>query len=403
MNKKIITSIVCLLICLGISNQLLAQEDWNQFKGKDRTGISAEKLEGTDIQPKLLWKKELGPGFSEILISGNIAYTLYGDKHDSLTGVEYLVAMDAKTGKELWKSVIDSLYIELDKWGDGPRSTPIYDDETIYCFSGKGLLSARSKKDGSLKWEINFVTEYGSTRPRWGYASSPLLVDDKLIIEAGGTEGRAMIALNKNDGSLIWSNGTGVSGYNSPRVFTIDGEEQILSIISRVIQSFSFDGDTLWTVRSPIGGVTAIPIQYDENKFFFSNAGRYMFAEIKDRKLEMKSNARTMNNDYSSSVYYEGHLYGFHTAALRCIDANTGAIKWSKRGFGKGSLSMVDGKLLVLADKGKLAVVNANPNAYEELALVNAIKGSHSWTAPSYSDGCVYVRNQTEIACFQLK
>jgi hypothetical protein len=146
-----------------------------------------------------------------------------------------------------------------------------------------------------------------------------------------------------------------------------------------------------------------MPVMVGADKVFVSYIGRGFFiAQIKNNKAVEILKGASMKTDFTTSIYHDGYIYGFHVAALRCISAETGEVKWSKRGFGKGSFILVDGKLIVLSDKGKLAIAKASPDAYQELGSVDAISGSITWTAPSYTNGKVYVRNQTEMACFKL-
>lgn len=397
------------LYFIGMASCGFAQsttESWKQFRGAFGNGISSEKLIEKDwktSQPELLWKKEIGSGFSELVIEGDLIYTMYSEKIDSLTGFEYLAAYDEKTGNKKWRVMVDSIYIEVDGWGDGPRSTPTVDDENIYCLSGLGKFSARSKKDGTLKWEHDFVKDFGSNRPRWGYSSSPKLVGDLLLIEVGGKDGKAFMAFNKSDGSVAWQQGNGIATYNTPLITEIEGQQQALFINGRKLYCYNLQGDTLWTFPMHISGSIVMPVKVGKDKVFVSHIGRGFFiAQIKNNKAEEMLRGTSMKTDFTTSIYHDGYIYGFHVAALRCISAETGEVKWSKRGFGKGSFILVDGKLIVLSDKGKLAIANATPEAYQELGTVNAISGSITWTAPSYTNGKVYVRNQTEMACYKL-
>ncbi len=408
-NKNTFLCLIAILFLgwttAGIS-QSLNSEGWKQFRGEYGNGISSEKLIEKDwktTQPELLWKKNIGSGFSELVVTEKVVYTMYSEKLDSVSGFEYLVAYDEKTGNENWRIIVDSIYIEIDGWGDGPRSTPTIDDENIYCLSGLGKFSARSKKDGKLIWELDFVKDFGSAQPRWGYASSPKLFGNMLIIEVGGKEGKAFMAFDKNTGDVVWQQGNGVATYNTPLLVNIEGQQQALFVNGRTLYSYNLQGDTLWTYPMHIPGNIVMPVMIDPDKVFVSYIGSGFFiAQIKDNKAEEIMKGTSMKTDFTTSIYHDGYIYGFHVAALRCISAETGEVKWSKRGFGKGSFILVDGKLIILSDKGKLAIANASPEAYQELGAVDAISGSITWTAPSYTNGKVYVRNQTEMACFKL-
>jgi len=405
MRNKNALLFVSLLFIFGLIIPGFSQTDaiggWTQYRGQIRGGISSEKL--TNTKPELIWKHKIGAGFSEIVVSEGSVYTMFCEKIDSLTGFEYLIAYNEKTGEEQWQTKVDSIYIEIDGWGDGPRSTPTIDENYIFSLSGRGKLSARAKKDGKLIWEVDFVNEFKSTRPRWGYSSSPILIDNMLIMEVGGTEGKTFVAFNKNNGKVIWAKGSGQAGYNSPLLTTIDGQSQLIFFNGNTVSSYNALGDTLWTCKTPLGGLIAMPVLVGPNKLFFSSITKgFLIIEVKNNKAIEVLKGMDMKNDFMTCVYYNGYIYGYDIAALRCISAETGEVKWTKRGFGKGSFIIVDDKLVVLSDKGKLAIAKAGPEAYLEFGSIQAIDGSRAWTAPSFSGGKIYVRNLTEIACFKL-
>jgi outer membrane protein assembly factor BamB len=376
---------------------------WNQFRGPDRIGAMEYDLpdEFPNSGPELLWKKPVGSAFSELAIVGDRVYTMFSEAVDTTSGTEFLAAYDAKTGDELWRVKTDSLF--FDQFGNGPRSTPLVDGDKVYCLSSHGKLSAHNAADGSLVWQTDLVKEFGSTLPRWGFSTSPVLVGDILVLEAGGTESRGFVGIDRNTGIAVWTRGEGVAYYTSPVVVTIDGKEQILFASQTTLFSFDAGGDTLWTCPISMNGPMASPVVMDDNRIFISTVRSRGFCvvEVKDGKPKEVLTGSTMKNDFSSSVYHDGYIYGFDVAALQCISAATGEKKWTKRGFGKGSLIRVGDQLLVLSDKGMLIRVKAVAEAYTELGSYQALEGK-SWTAPSFSDGKLYLRNLTEMACYKF-
>jgi len=408
MKKTTLILCTIALLMLWYSPNTQAQQkdlqEWNQFRGSHRSGATENiSLAGfTEKAPKLLWKKKLGDGFSEITISGKNIYTMISEKKDTLTGTEFIAAFDSKTGNEIWRTEVDSLF--FDTFGDGPRSTPSIGEKNIYSLSSYGKLTANSKKDGKTVWQVDFMKEYGSKPPRWGFSSSPVLIDNNIIVEVGGTETRAFMAFDKNTGKELWKNGEGKSTYNSPLVTEIDGKKNVIFANGSKIYSLNTVGDTIWTFNSPVSNPTGMPIVFDGNKIFISavRSTGFIVLEVQNNKATLINKGSSMKNDYSSSIYYDGHIYGFHIAALQCISVKTGEKKWTKRGYGKGSLIRVGNQLLVLSDKGKLIQVKATPEAFTEMGNIQAIVGK-SWTAPSFSDGKIYLRNLSEMACYELK
>ena len=409
MRKKTILSCTFSILFAFLTTSSFSQQNsdsWKQFRGNDRSGSSTFQIKADRLPaegPKLLWKKNLGSAFSEVTIEGDKIYTLFSEKFDSLHGLEYVGAFDATSGNQIWKTSIDSLYIENDGWGDGPRSTPVIGKDLIFSFSAKGKLTATSKTDGKIVWQIDLVKEFESTMPRWGFASSPTLVDNQLIMEVGGSNSGLFVAFNPEDGKVIWSKGSGTSSYNSPIYTQINGQNQILFANGRTIYSFDSKGDSLWTYKSQIVSPTAVPVIFDSNKIFISavrNPG-FIIAEVKDNKVKEILNGENMKTDFNTVVYYDGFVYGFNVGALSCISAKTGETKWVKRGYGNGSLILVGDRLIVLSDQGKVILVKATPTAFTEQGNFQALKGK-CWTAPSFSNGKLYVRNLTEMACFDF-
>ncbi|RXQ95583.1 hypothetical protein EO244_06885 [Ancylomarina salipaludis] len=408
MKKRTIYSCLLAFVLMLQSPITFAQtsEDWTQFRGAARSGISTESIadsQMSDPAPELIWKKKIGCAFSEITTSGDKLYTMLSEKTDSLSGWEYMAAFDAQTGKEIWRNKVDSIFIDKDGFGDGPRSTPLIGENTIFSFSSYGKLTAHAKTDGKQLWQVDFMKEFGSKLPRWGFSSSPVQVDGILIMEAGGTESRAFVAFDQNTGKLLWAKGKGNASYCSPLVAEIDGQTQIIFANQKTLSSYNSKGETLWTYAMKMNAPTAMPTLVDANKIFISTvrSSGFEIVEVKNNMLSEVLQAPTMKNDYSSTIYYKGHFYGFNVAALQCISAETGEKKWTKRGFGKGSLILVGDKLLVLSDKGQLIQIKADPTAYSEQRRFQAIEGK-SWTAPSFVKGKLYLRNQTEMACYKF-
>ncbi|MEA3444027.1 MAG: PQQ-binding-like beta-propeller repeat protein [Bacteroidota bacterium] len=407
-KKTAIAIFLLAVIGVMLSFPVLAQDNarksWTQFRGNMRNGISTESgllEEWPESGLKPVWKKETGQGFSEVVVLNNVAYLMACDTLNG--GYEYLTASDVNSGKELWKIKIDSLYIEIDGWGHGPRSTPAVDNEKIYCLSGLGKLAAYSNKTGKEVWAVNLPEKFGSPLPRWGFSSSPILINGILIIETGGPESKAFTAFDKDTGKTLWSKGTGSTTYNSPAIATIEGKTHIVFANDTMLYSFDPEGNENWTYRMPMRSPIPMPVFIPPNRFFLSSVSRTgsFIIEVKNNEVSEVLKSKTMQNNFNSSCYHNGYLYGFSRAKLQCVSAETGERKWSHRGFGQGSLIIVNDKLLVLSDQGLLTVVEAKPDEFKALNAVQAMEGK-SWTAPSFANGKVFVRNLTHTSCYQL-
>lgn len=401
--KFLSSATLLLLMATTLFSQNGDPDSWNQFRGPNRLGSIAYELPDAFPPggPEQIWKKAVGSAFSEITVVGDRLYTMLSEQADSTSGTEYLAAFDAGTGEELWRTKIDSLF--FDQFGNGPRSTPTIGKEMIFCLSSYGKLSAHDIADGKMSWQVDLISEFGSTLPRWAFSTSPLLFGDVVIIEAGGTDSQGFVGFDRSTGKVRWAKGHGMAGYSSPIVADIDGIMHIIFANQTTLYAFNPEGDTLWTHAMSMNGPMASPVVFDGNKIFISTvrSDGFSVVEVKEGTAREVLQAGTMKNDFSSCVYHNGFIYGFDVAALQCVSATSGEKQWTKRGFGKGSLIIVDDNLLVLSDKGKLIQVKATAEAYTEQGSFQALEGK-SWTAPSFAGGRLYVRNLTEMACYKL-
>ncbi len=393
-----------MMISIMVLTQIQAQNEWNQFRGSSRNGV-VNQANFPEIIPtsvaEPVWSKDIGSGFSEVVLSDNKAYVFYADTlHANYT---YLAALEIGNGEELWKTRVDSMWVEVDGWGHGPRSTPAIDDEAVYCLSGYGQFVAIDKDDGSELWKVNLPEEFGTAILRWGFSTSPLLIADVVILETGGGEKQAFTAFDKKTGKIVWSTGTGMASYNSPMVADINNQKQIIFANDTMLYALNPTGALLWQYRMPLRGPMAMPVFIAPNRIFVSsvsNTGSFVL-EVNDTIATEVLKSPTMQNNWSSSCYYQGYLYGFSKAKLQCVSVESGEMTWGKRGFGKGSLIIVGDKLVALSDQGKIIVTEATPESYQEVASFQTLTGK-AWTAPSYSDGKLFVRNLSKVACYKF-
>ncbi len=388
--------------------------EWNQWRGPNRDGISLEKniYKNWPVKgPKILWRISVGDGYSGISVSNNKLFTMW-DKGKS----QYLVCLDAQTGKELWRYRVDENYVS--SWGDGPLATPIVDQNIVYAVSTNGFLHAVNIETGNVIWSQNLSKEYDFKLPVYGYSVSPMIENEKLFIEIGGKKNFAFAALNKNTGELLWHSQTDEPAYSSPIAITINNRCQIVFMSVKGLYSLSpEDGSLLWDYdwesRCPSTGMalnSISPFFIAPDKIFISSAfgdvsgGDLIQVIEKEKKFATRTlwHSDEMNNSLHSSVYFENHIYGFDKKILKCIDATSGKVKWATDGFKNGSLIVADGYLIVLGENGKLALVETNPDKYTEVVKAQILSG-RCWTSPTLANGKLYLRNQKEMLCLSIK
>ena len=379
--------------------------EWAQWRGPNRDGISSETgfLKNWHKEgPKVLWQIPLGDGYSGISIAQGKVYTMFAEDND-----EFVVCLDASNGEEVWRFRSGTKFTE--QRGDGPRSMPTVHKDSVFALGAEGKLYALNAHDGEQLWAHNFVEEFGSKIPTWGFSSSPLIEGNLVIVEAGGKDGKSIVAFDKKSGDVVWTTHTDEVGYSSPIAIDFGGVRQIIFLTSKTLLSLAPEnGHIYWKYPWPEGINIATPIFIPDDKIFISasyDKGAVLLKMTADADgigIEEVWKNRVMKNHFNSSVLQGDYLYGFDNAILTCIEANTGEEQWRERGFKKGSLLLADGHLIILGEGGKLALAEANPIEYREKARFQLFDDK-CWTVPTLAGGRLYLRNQEEMVCLDLR
>jgi outer membrane protein assembly factor BamB len=387
--------------------------NWPQWRGPNRDGLSIEKglaNRWPKTGSEVLWRRSVGEGYSGVAASDGRLFSMWDEGNS-----QYLVCMDARNGKEIWRHKIGNSY--KDSWGNGPRSTPVVDGTFVFVTSAHGHLHAVNVSDGKALWIHDLPAEYGGRIPDHGYSSSPLIEGDKLFVEVGGKRDYSFVAFDKSTGKVVWHTQTDEPSYSSPIAVTIDKTRQIVFLSAAGLFSLSPENGSLywqydWETRCPATKMptnTATPVFIAPDKIFIScGYGTITGAALvrlqkqgEQFSVEELWNSKAMKNVINSSVFYGNHIYGFDNNLLACVDALTGEVKWKTRGFQRGSLIAADGHLIVLGERGKLALVEASPAEFKEISSVQILDGI-CWSSPSLANGKLYLRNQKEMICFNL-
>lgn len=382
-----------------------ASASWPQWRGPNRDGISKETgllkqwpAEG----PPLVWKASgAGTGYSSFSIANGKLYTmgLRGNR-------EFVIAFDIATGKEAWATSHGSAF--RNDRGDGPRGTPTIDGDRVYALGGNGDLSALDASTGKLIWSKNVLREFGGSNITWGISESPLILGDKLFVNAGGP-GASMVALKKTDGSLIWKSQSDEPGYSSAIPVDINGlTEVVFFTAQRAVGLDARDGRLLWEYGRPANNTAnvATPIARGNRIFISSDYGTGGgVVEIKaDNRAQEVYFTRDMKNHHSSSVLVGDYLYGFSSSILTAMKFDTGEIAWRDRSVGKGSLVYADGNLYCLSENGVVGLVEATPTGYKEKGRFRIQQGNlPTWAHPVVAGGRLYLRDQDTIYAFDVK
>lgn len=392
-----------LALALVLATSTAWAADWPQFRGPSRDGISPETgLARTWPAggPKELWRLNLGDGFAGVIAAGDRVWTLTGDAE-----FEYAVCFDAATGKELWRTKLSAAWLD-DVGLVGPRSTPTLSGETLYLVDSRSAVHAIEAATGAVRFKVDLLERFAVQVPRFGYSPSPLVHGGLVLVDAGAGEGKAYAALDAATGATRWTVGDGRTGYTSPIVANLGGEE-LFVFVGRKILGVRANGAVAWTTDS-LPGVIVSPVLIAPDRIFVSatdDVGGVVYRVVPGDPVTVEEVWRNkqMKNHFSTSIAHGGAIYGFDNGTLKAIDAATGSLLWARRGYGKGSLTIADGLLVVLSDMGKLVLAEASTTAFAEAGVVQAFTGSKSWTAPSVAGGRIFVRNQKELVAYDAR
>jgi enterochelin esterase-like enzyme/outer membrane protein assembly factor BamB len=281
-------------------------------------------------------------------------------------------------------------------------------DGTVYAVGPRGQLVALALADGAERWSLDLVEDLGATVPDYGFTTTPLVEGELLIVQVGGSEGRLMCGLDRATGELRWSAGEGEAGYASPVAMDLAGARQVVVMNGQELLGLAPEtGAVLWQhalgERESAGSGVPGPI---DGERFYANVGsgiavlRVTAGEV-GYTIESEALASDLGRTYAAPVHHDGHLYGFKSDFLSCVDASSGDRAWRSRPPGGKGLIVVGDRLVVFAAEGALVIARATPEGYEEEARLDALDHT-SFTWPAFADGRVYLRNNTELACVEV-
>ena len=399
--------LLALVALLCVAGQVMAQANanWPQWRGPNRDGISKETgllKQWPADGPALVWKaKGAGAGYSSFSIANGKLYTmgLRGDR-------EYVVAFDVATGKEAWATAHGGAF--RNDRGDGPRGTPTVDGDRIYALGGNGDLSVLDARTGKIIWSKNVLETFGGSNITWGISESPLVLGNKVLVNAGGSDA-SIVALNKSDGSVIWKSQSDRAGYSSAIPLTLNGLTQVVFFTGRrAVGLDANNGRLLWEYAKPSNRTAnaATPIARGNRVFISSDYGTGGgVVEIKpDNTAQEIWFSNDMRNHHSSSVLIGDHLYGFSGSILTAMKFDTGEIAWRDRSVGKGSLVAADGHLYLFSENGVVGLVEVSPTGYKEKGRFRIQQDSlPTWSHPVVAGGRLYLRDQDTIYAYDVR
>jgi outer membrane protein assembly factor BamB len=386
----------------AVPKALETEAEWPGFRGSSRDGVVPGVRIETDWEgspPTELWRRPIGPGWSSFAVHGDLLYTQEQRGED-----EIVACYDATSGAPIWRHRTAARFWEANA-GAGPRGTPTLSGGRVYAFGATGILNVLEAADGALVWSRDVGSDSGVETPYWGFASSPVVVDDVVIVAA---EGR-LAAYDIVTGDLRWMGPTGGQGYSSPHLLKLDGVEQVLLLSGTGAVSVApGEGTVLW--EHPWPGYPIVQPSQLPNGDLLINGGESEGV----RRLAVTHGATGWTTEerwtstrlkpyFNDFVVHKGHAYGFDGSILACIDIDDGQRMWKGGRYGQGQLILLADQdlLLVISEKGELALVAASADGFTEVARFAALEGK-TWNHPVLVGDLLLVRNSEEMAAFQL-
>ena len=399
------------LLCLGWAIRLGAG-DWPQFLGPTRDGHYA----GTDLAevwpkegPVVVWKKSVGQGFSGPAVSGDhlILVERTGDK-------ETVNCLDVLTGKSRWTFDYATGYRDDFGFDEGPRATPAIADGKVFTSGAEGMLHCLDLADGRKLWSANTKADFQAPKGFFGMACSPLVEGEAVMLGIGGEHGAGIVAFDKSTGRLLWKATDSEASYSSPVAGSVEGRRYVFFLMRGGLVALNpVDGKVRfefpWRPRVNASVSAATPLVIDDLVFLSASyqAGAILL-RIHDGKPEKVWSADdVLSNHYATSVYNNGFLYGFDGRQemgqnLRCVELKSGKIRWSEDRFGAGTVTLANGRLLVLRENGELILAPASPDGFKPISRAQVLpNGVRAY--PALAGGRFYARAKDTLVCLDLR
>ena len=411
-RRGVACSISCgFMVALLATGHAAAAGEWPQILGPNRNAIAADEQLADSWpggKPRTVWQRTVGDGFAGIAVAGGRAVLFH-----RIEDREIAEAMDARTGKPLWKASFPTRYVSTIAPDDGPRCVPLIHNDHVYLLGAGGDLQCVSMDMGRQIWSRSLAKEFGAREGYFGSGSTPVVAEEQLLVNVGGRDGAGIVAFSLETGETLWKATDEEASYSSPTQANIGGRKRVIFVTRyNVVCIDPRNGEVAF--RFPFGqrGPTvnaATPLVFDQHLFVSASYG----VGAVMAKLEAKvarplwQSDEVMSSQYTTSVYHDGYLYGIHgrqdigIAELRCIDPFTGTVVWKEEGFGTGNLVLAGDKLLIMKTDGALLLVQPSPKEYELLAQAKVFDTTVQ-PLPALAGGLLYVRDTGTLKCLDV-
>lgn len=412
--------------------------DWPFFLGPKRNGKSIEtgiRADWKTSPPKLLWHKKVGTGYAAPAVAKGrlLFYHRVRNNGGRERFKERLTCFQSETGKELWHADFPTDYNDLNGYGDGPRSSPVVDEDRVYLLSPSGILRCLQLVDGKSVWAVDLVESFDCELPTYGMGASPVVYQNTLLVVVGSKsddlaqKNSTVVAFDKSTGVFRYGVGKHLASYATPVIQNSQGRPWCFAFTQNGLLSFNpatgdSDFDFPWAANIAGCANAASPVVHDSQVFFsesYKLGGamlRFAFEKpsspaivwMDSRQVREKS----MASHWNTPILHEGFLYGCSgrhrsDGTIKCVEWSTGRTRWQMKLGGRSSLTYIDNHFLNLTETGLLTLFRATPTGYVEAGRLDKTNTSvvpayPAWTAPVVARGLLYLRGKHELICYDL-
>jgi outer membrane protein assembly factor BamB len=406
------TRSIALALVIVLAPTASRADDWPQFLGPTRNGVSAEKGLAASWPrdgPPILWQRDVGEGFSGPVVAGDhlIAFHRVGDQ-------EVVECLHAATGKPLWKFAYATGYVDALGKGDGPRSTPMIIGSRVVTLGAEGMLTCLDLEKGTQEWSRSLHKSYKVPPSYFGVGTSPIVADGMVLVNVGA-KGAGVVAFRLEDGTEVWKATDDGPSYSSPVVTSV-GKQHLAVFFTRYganvldVKTGALRYSQKWRARYDASVNAATPLVIGDRLFFstcYETGALLLKLKADGSAEEAWQGEDVMDNHYNTAIFHDGHLYGIHgrqekTPDFRCVDLATKKVAWEKKRYGCATMVLADGRLIVLTEAGDLVLVEATAQAYRELARARVFDAGPCRAQIALANGKLYARDQKKLVCFNL-
>ena len=417
-------------------------EDWKTFLGPTGDGKSTETgilKDWSKGKLKVLWKIDADQGYGIGSVANGRFYHFSRGK--AKTDKATLNCLNAETGESIWKFEYESNYRDLYGYDSGPRASPLIDDGRVYVFGVEGMMHCLDAVTGKEIWKLNTAEKFGVIQNFFGVASTPVIYNDLLIVMIGGSpeeskkvapgalnkvipNGSGVVAFDKMTGEVKYKVVDDLASYASLKLTTINDEPMLLAWMRGSLFGLKPEtGESMfefpWRSRKLESVNASTPIVI-ENKILITECYGMgsAFLKFDGENIEPvwtdkeKGRDKALEAHWNTPIRVGDWVFGCsgrHSAPaeLRCVNWRTEEVLWKKAGLSRSSMTLIEGHLIVMGEKGDLVLVKADSSSYQEVTRYEAgadgVKFANPcWAAPVVSHGLLYVRGRDQLVCFEL-